>query len=44
MARTIGKLTAFAVTQAKRCGYYGDGGRLFLQFSASEAKSWVFRF
>jgi integrase len=44
MARTIGKLTALAVTQAKRRGYYGDGGGLFLQVSASGAKSWVFRF
>src|SRR5260370_17057322 len=44
MARAIGKLTALAVTQAKRRGYYGDGGGLFLQVSASEAKSWVFRF
>src|SRR5262249_13777834 len=25
-------------------GYYGDGGGLFLQVSASGAKSWVFRF
>jgi hypothetical protein len=38
------KLTALAVTQAKRRGYYGDGGGLFLPVSASEAKSWVFRF
>jgi integrase len=44
MARTIGKLTALAITQAKRRGYYGDGGGLFLQVSASAAKSWVFRF
>lgn len=44
MARTIGKLTALAVSQAKRRGYYGDGGGLFLQVSASGAKSWVFRF
>jgi integrase len=44
MARTIGKLTALAVTQAKRRGYYGDGGGLFLQVSATGAKSWVFRF
>lgn len=44
MARTIGKLTALAITQAKRRGYYGDGGGLFLQVSASGAKSWVFRF
>ena len=44
MARTIGKLTALAVAQANRRGYYGDGGGLFLQVSASGAKSWVFRF
>jgi len=44
MARTIGKLTALAITQAKRRGYYGDGGGLFLQVSATAAKSWVFRF
>jgi integrase len=44
MARTIGKLTALAVNQAKRRGYYGDGGGLFLQVSPSGAKSWVFRF
>src|SRR5712675_1969771 len=44
MARTIGKLTALAVNQAKRRGYYGDGGGLFLQVSATGAKSWVFRF
>lgn len=44
MARTIGKLTALAATQAKRRGYYGDGGGLFLQVSGSGSKSWVFRF
>jgi RNA 3'-terminal phosphate cyclase len=44
MARMIGKLTALAVSQVKRRGYYGDGGGLFLQVSASGAKSWVFRF
>jgi Arm DNA-binding domain len=44
MARTIGKLTALAITQAKRRGYYGDGSGLFSQVSANGAKSWVFRF
>jgi integrase len=44
MARAIGKLTSLAVDRAKRRGYYGDGGGLFLQVSASGAKSWVFRF
>src|ERR1700746_496701 len=44
MARAIGKLTSLAVDRAKRRGYYGDGGGLFLQVSASGSKSWVFRF
>jgi integrase len=44
MARTIGKLTALDVARAKERGYYGDGGGLYLQVSASGAKSWVFRF
>src|SRR5215208_4273170 len=44
MARKVGKLSALAVAQTKRRGYYSDGGGLFLQVSASGAKSWVFRF
>jgi hypothetical protein len=44
MGRAIGKMTALAVDKAKKRGYYGDGGGLFLQVSASGSKSWVFRF
>lgn len=44
MARVIGKLTALGVNQAKKRGYYSDGGGLFLQVGASGSKSWVFRF
>src|SRR5438874_12124066 len=44
MARAMGKLTALGITQARRRGYYSDGGGLYLQVSASGAKSWVFRF
>lgn len=44
MARVIGKLTALAVSQTRRRGYYSDGGGLYLQVSATGAKSWVFRF
>jgi integrase len=44
MPRVIGKLTSLAVTQARRRGYYGDGGGLYLQVGATGAKSWVFRF
>ena len=43
-ARAIGKLTTIQVRQAKARGLYGDGGGLFLQISASGAKSWVFRY
>jgi integrase len=39
-----GKLTALKVAREKRPGLYGDGGGLYLQVSASGAKSWVFRF
>jgi len=38
------KLTALTVTQAKRRGYYGDGGGLFLQVNHSGSKSWSFRY
>lgn len=44
MARPIGKLTAVAVRNAARRGYYNDGGGLYLQVSSSGAKSWVFRY
>jgi integrase len=44
MARRTGKLSAVAVTQTKKRGYYSDGGGLFLQVGPTGAKSWVFRF
>ena len=44
MARTVEKLTALAVSRAKEPGYYGDGGGLYLQVSASGTKSWIFRY
>jgi integrase len=44
MAREHKKLTALAISRAKQRGYYADGGGLYLQVSASGAKSWVFRF
>lgn len=44
MARVIRKLTALAVSQAKKRGYYSDGGGLFPQVRANGSKSWVFRF
>ena len=44
MARQIGKLNHLAVSRATKRGYLADGGGLYLQISASGAKSWVFRY
>lgn len=44
MAREHKRLTSLGAARAKRRGYYADGGGLYLQVSASRAKSWVFRF
>jgi len=43
MART-GKLSAIEVTKAKGPAVLHDGGGLYLRVSATDAKSWVFRF
>lgn len=43
-ARVNGKLTALAVSRQTKPGMYGDGGGLWLQVTASGAKSWLFRF
>src|SRR5215475_7110389 len=40
----MGKLTALAVTRARKAGMYPDGAGLYLQLGAGGAKSWVFRF
>ncbi|MBB4422315.1 integrase [Bradyrhizobium sp. CIR48] len=44
----VGKLSALAVTKAKRPGMYGDGGGLYLQVKGDGAeqvsKSWIFRY
>jgi len=38
------QLTTRKVDTAKRPGYYGDGGGLYLQVSRTGTKSWIFRF
>ena len=38
------QLSARKVSTAKKPGYYGDGGGLYLQVSRYGTKSWVFRF
>lgn len=44
MARGIHNLSARTVATARKRGYYGDGGGLWLQVSAFGTKSWTFRF
>lgn len=48
MGRSVGrernKLTALAISRKKKPGYYSDGDGLYLQVSASGAKSWVLRY
>ncbi len=44
MAREIGRLNALTVARVKKPGMYADGGGLYLQMTASGAKSWVYRF
>ena len=44
MARGIQKLSALKVGRIKAPGYSSDGAGLWLQTSASGAKSWIFRF
>ncbi len=44
MARQIGRLSALAVSRAKKPGMHADGGGLYLQVSANGARSWIYRF
>ena len=44
MARKTARLTALGVSKLTKPGYYGDGGGLWLQVSATGSKSWVYRF
>jgi integrase len=44
MRREIHRLTAKAVENQKRAGYFCDGGGLYLQVTPARAKSWIFRF
>jgi integrase len=45
MGRQLNKLSALKIAKPKlKAGYYADGGGLYLQVTASGAKSWVFRF
>ena len=42
MSRAVHRLSAKTVENAKRPGYYCDGGGLYLQVSATLSRSWIF--
>lgn len=44
MKRQLHRLSAKAVENQKRAGYFADGGGLYLQVTASRSKSWIFRY
>jgi len=44
MGLKINRLTARRVATVTDPGYHADGGGLYLQVTASGAKSWVFRY
>ncbi|MEN4956995.1 Arm DNA-binding domain-containing protein [Stenotrophomonas indicatrix] len=44
MGLKINRLTARGVATVTKPGYHPDGGGLYLQVTASGAKSWVFRY
>jgi len=44
MRRQLQRLTAKAVENQKRAGYWCDGGGLYLQVTPTRSKSWIFRY
>jgi hypothetical protein len=44
MASRINKLSGVVLSRLLKRGFYGDGGGLWLQVSATTARSWVFRY
>lgn len=44
MTRSIHRLSALAVSRAKRRGLHADGGGLFLQVARNGSRSWLFRY
>jgi integrase len=44
LRRTLHRLTALSIARAKAAGYLADGGGLYLQVTATGARSWIFRF
>lgn len=44
MAKTVNRLTARAVINLKKPGWYPDGAGLYLQVTSPTSKSWVYRY
>ena len=44
MQRTLQRLSATAIKNARKPGYLNDGGGLYLQIATGGSKSWIFRY
>lgn len=44
MARALNRLSARKAATIEKAGYHADGGGLYLQVTATGAKSWIFRY
>ena len=44
MARRIDRLTDWTIKAKKAKGYYAGGDGLYLQVTATGARSWIFRY
>jgi integrase len=44
LRRTLHRLSALSIARAQTAGYLPDGGGLYLQVTATDARSWIFRF
>jgi integrase len=44
LRHTLHRLTALSIARAKTAGYVADGGGLYMQVTATGARSWIFRF
>ena len=44
VGREVNPVKIRKITAARKPGYYGDGGGLYLQVSKFGSKSWIFRF
>jgi hypothetical protein len=44
MGRTLHRLSAKAVANLKKPGFYADGGNLYMRVASGGSRAWIFRF